>query len=49
MPWGNIIFGAIALILIGSAIYNIYKNKKSGKSACSCGGGCSSCGSTCSH
>ncbi len=36
---GNIIFGAIALLLIGSAAYGIYKNKKSGKGTCGCNGG----------
>ena len=46
---GNIVFGAIVLILIGSASYKIYKNKKSGGSSCGCGDGGGSCGKSCSH
>ncbi len=38
---GTIIVSAILLLIVGLIIYRQIKNKKDGKSSCSCG--CSSC------
>ena len=38
---GNIIVGAVILIVVGIAIWSIYKDKKSGGG---CDGNCGNCG-----
>ena len=35
---------AVLIIIVGLIIYKMIKDKKSGKSSCSCGGSCSGCG-----
>ena len=35
---------AVLVIIVGLIIYKMIKDKKSGKSSCSCGGSCSGCG-----
>lgn len=42
---GTYIVAAILIIIVGSIIYKMYKNKKSGGSSggCGCSGGCSGC------
>lgn len=35
---------AVLIIIVGLIVYKMIKDKKSGKSSCSCGGRCSGCG-----
>lgn len=35
---------AVLIIIVGLIVYKMIKDKKSGKSSCSCGGSCSGCG-----
>ena len=35
---------ALLIIIVGLIVYKMIKDKKSGKSSCSCGGSCSGCG-----
>ena len=35
---------AVLIIIVGLIVYKMIKDKKSGKSSCSCGGSCSCCG-----
>ena len=37
------IVGGILVITVGLILYKMIKDKKSGKSSCSCGGDCSHC------
>ena len=41
---GTLAVSAILVIIVGLVIYKMIKDKKSGKSSCSCGGSCSGCG-----
>ena len=38
------IVGGVLLVIVGAIIWKMVKDKKSGNSACSCGGDCGSCG-----
>ena len=41
---GTFAVSAVLVIIVGLIIYKMIKDKKSGKSSCSCGGSCSGCG-----
>ena len=41
---GTLAVLAVLVIIVGLIIYKMIKDKKSGKSSCSCGGSCSGCG-----
>ena len=41
---GTLAVSAVLVIIAGLIIYKMIKDKKSGKSSCSCGGSCSGCG-----
>ena len=41
---GTLAVSAVLVIIVGLIIYKMIKDKKSGKSSCSCGGSCSGCG-----
>lgn len=41
---GTFAVSAVLVIIVGLIIYTMIKDKKSGKSSCSCGGSCSGCG-----
>ncbi|XVG95545.1 FeoB-associated Cys-rich membrane protein [Eubacteriales bacterium KG127] len=43
---GDLIVGGILLIIVLSILLKIRKDKKTGKSSCGCGGGCSGCGNS---
>ncbi len=41
---GSILVGLLLLIIVGLAIYKLYRDEKSGKGSCSgCSGSCSAC------
>lgn len=42
------VVGAIVLLVILSVVITEIRNRKKGKSACSCGGDCGACGMNCS-
>lgn len=42
----TIIVGLAVLLVVSLIVRNIYKNKKAGKTSCSCGDGCGSCASS---
>ena len=44
MTPGTLAVSAILVIIVGLIVYKMIKDKKSGKSSCSCGGSCSGCG-----
>ena len=44
MNSGTFAVSAVLVIIVGLIIYKMIKDKKSGKSSCSCGGSCSGCG-----
>lgn len=37
------IVGGILLLIVGAVVYSMIRDKKNGKSACSCGGDCAHC------
>ena len=37
------IVGGVLLVIVGAVIWKMIKDKKSGNSACSCGGDCGKC------
>lgn len=41
---GTFAVSTVLVIIVGLIIYKMIKDKKSGKSSCSCGGSCSGCG-----
>ena len=41
---GSIIVGAIVLAIVALIIVKGVRDKRAGKSSCSCGGSCASCG-----
>jgi len=41
----TIIVGLVVLLIVGLVIRNMYKDKKAGKTSCSCGDGCGGCAS----
>ena len=41
---GTIVVSALLVLIVGLIVYKMIKDKKSGKSSCSCGGSCSGCG-----
>ena len=41
---GTLAVLAVLVIIVGLIIYKMIKDKRSGKSSCSCGGSCSGCG-----
>lgn len=41
---GTIGVSVVLILIVGLIIYKMIKDKKSGKSSCSCGGNCSCCG-----
>ena len=41
---GTLAVSAVLVIIVGLIIYKMIKDKKSGKTSCSCGGSCSGCG-----
>ena len=41
---GTLAVSTVLVIIVGLIIYKMIKDKKSGKSSCSCGGSCSGCG-----
>ena len=41
---GTLAVLGVLVIIVGLIIYKMIKDKKSGKSSCSCGGSCSGCG-----
>ena len=41
---GTLVVLAVLVIIVGLIIYKMIKDKRSGKSSCSCGGSCSGCG-----
>ncbi|MBQ5823546.1 MAG: FeoB-associated Cys-rich membrane protein [Clostridia bacterium] len=43
MDWPTIIVAAVIAVLFALVIFFHFRNKKKGKSSCSCGGGCSGC------
>lgn len=49
--WGTLVVGAVVLAAVFAIIFKMIKDKKEGRSSCSCGcGGCSGCGgSGCCH
>lgn len=45
---GTILVGAVVLAVVVSVLWKMVRDKKQGKSSCSCGcGGCSGCGGAC--
>ncbi len=38
------IVGGVLALLVGAVIWKMVRDKRSGKSSCSCGGDCSRCG-----
>ena len=45
--WPTILVGAVLAAIVTLAIRSLYKDKKSGKGSCSCGGNCGCCGAHC--
>lgn len=46
MLWNNLptIIGSLIVFgVVGAILYNGFKNRRSGKHSCSCGGSCSGC------
>lgn len=37
------IVGGVLLLVVGIVVYSMIRDRKKGKSACSCGGDCSHC------
>ena len=45
--WPTILVGAVLAAIVTLAVRSLYKDKKSGKGSCSCGGNCGCCGAHC--
>ena len=43
--WGTIVIGAVLAAIVIGIIIKLFKNRKNGKSSCSCG--CEQCPSSC--
>jgi hypothetical protein len=44
---GTIVVLLVVCVLVGLVVAKMIRDKKSGKSSCSCGSSCSSCGGGC--
>lgn len=42
------IVGGILLLAVGAIVWKMIRDKRSGKTACACGGDCSQCHAACS-
>ncbi len=42
------IVGGVLVLIVGAIVWKLVKDKKSGKSACACGGDCAHCHAACS-
>lgn len=45
---GTILVSLVLILIVAGIVFYLVRQKKSGKSSCSCGGNCSSCG-VCPH
>lgn len=43
------IVGGVLLLIVGAIVWKMVKDKKAGKSSCSCGCDCASCSGNCHH
>ncbi len=41
--WGTLLAGSVVLLIVVAVLGSLMKNKRKGKSACGCSGGCAGC------